>query len=222
MRFLSEFVDIAQRNNARGIFTSACAEITVQTTEFNEISMATQELKYVQLDLLKSREEKICFYGNLQNLLTLHCFLFHTLKHLNNQVKRSTCIFFVHCMLYCAKMHVMIHYIHTFAGYHLRCFALTLIIKVQCFSIFVFIYLCSLFFLLNYVVCSLICIAVFVTMPGLLLKWKISFLDKERKQYVPCSLYSCHQDCKDDRGVLDSVVQSNSMSYYIGQLGIVR
>ncbi|KAJ8309027.1 hypothetical protein KUTeg_013901 [Tegillarca granosa] len=57
----------------RGILTKL---LKLMKEEYREIINSTSKLELVDLESLKSKEEKICFFGNLQNLMCLHMNLF--------------------------------------------------------------------------------------------------------------------------------------------------
>lgn len=48
----------------------------IKTTDFAEIISSTQKLKTADLDKLKTKEEKVSFFGNLQNLMFIHMCLY--------------------------------------------------------------------------------------------------------------------------------------------------
>ncbi|GFO26040.1 Zinc finger fyve domain-containing protein 26 [Plakobranchus ocellatus] len=63
--------------NVKGIFDFRCAAMFVQTSEYSALASAVQSLKFLDLDLLKTAAEKVCFFVNLTNLMILHCNLSH-------------------------------------------------------------------------------------------------------------------------------------------------
>lgn len=63
---------MASNCNAKGIFDVASAVMMMKTTDFDDIIKSTQKLMTVDLKLLKTKDEKICFHGNLQNLMSIH------------------------------------------------------------------------------------------------------------------------------------------------------
>ena len=48
----------------------------IKTTDFAEIISSTQKLKTADLDKLRTKEEKVSFFGNLQNLMFIHMCLY--------------------------------------------------------------------------------------------------------------------------------------------------
>ena len=69
------FVDFADLNNSAGVFTHDVAKSLTSDHTFQDIILETRELAYVELKLLNSHEELLCFYGNLINLFTIHTLL---------------------------------------------------------------------------------------------------------------------------------------------------
>ncbi len=69
------FTEYAEQDNPVGIFTVDVARLMLQDSRLHDLVGATQELQYVNLQLLKSREDRLCFYGNLLNLLHVHMVL---------------------------------------------------------------------------------------------------------------------------------------------------
>ena len=51
------------------------AMMVVKSTNYSDIISETIKLKHVDLEDLKTKEQKLCFYGNLQNLMYLHMHL---------------------------------------------------------------------------------------------------------------------------------------------------
>ena len=70
------FVDFADLNNSAGVFTHDVAKSLASDHTFQDLILETRELAYVELKLLNSREELLCFYGNLINLFTIHTLLY--------------------------------------------------------------------------------------------------------------------------------------------------
>ena len=66
------FSDIASRSNAKGIFDLPCAKLLLKLPDVHTVLASTTLLRDVDLEMLKGKEEKTCFYGNLQNLMTVH------------------------------------------------------------------------------------------------------------------------------------------------------
>ncbi len=75
--FLVPFVlsDFADLNNTIGVFTYEVAKCMVHHSSVEEALLETRELVSVDLSVLKSREDLLCFYGNLVNLFTVHALL---------------------------------------------------------------------------------------------------------------------------------------------------
>ena len=57
------------------MFTHDVAKSLTSDHTFQDIILETRELAYVELKLLNSHEELLCFYGNLINLFTIHALL---------------------------------------------------------------------------------------------------------------------------------------------------
>ncbi|XP_076098495.1 uncharacterized protein LOC143068375 isoform X2 [Mytilus galloprovincialis] len=68
--------DIARQNNAKGIFEISSAKMMIKTAEFADIISSTQKLNGADLDRLQTKEEKVSFFGNVQNLMFIHMCLF--------------------------------------------------------------------------------------------------------------------------------------------------
>ncbi|XP_069118425.1 uncharacterized protein [Argopecten irradians] len=64
--------DTASKCNARGIFDVPSAAVMMKTAEFNDIITSTHNLVTLDLNLLKNQEDTICFFGNLQTLMSIH------------------------------------------------------------------------------------------------------------------------------------------------------
>ncbi|KAK3587800.1 hypothetical protein CHS0354_042763 [Potamilus streckersoni] len=69
--------DFAGRCNARGFFDYTSAGMLIETSEYHNIISGTRIIQDFDLNLLKDMDEKRCFFGNLQNLMSIHCFLYH-------------------------------------------------------------------------------------------------------------------------------------------------
>ena len=48
----------------------------IKTAEFADLISSTQKLNGADLDKLQSKEEKVSFFGNLQNLMFIHMCLY--------------------------------------------------------------------------------------------------------------------------------------------------
>lgn len=70
------FSDIAKENNARGLFDISSAIMLMKSPEFAEIIVSTGRLYNVDLDQLKTKDDKVSFFGNLQNLMFIHMCMF--------------------------------------------------------------------------------------------------------------------------------------------------
>ncbi|GFR95860.1 zinc finger FYVE domain-containing protein 26-like, partial [Elysia marginata] len=56
-----------------GLFDLQCAMKFVKTADYQTMTTAVHGLRDLDLDLLKTEEERICFLANLTNLMILHC-----------------------------------------------------------------------------------------------------------------------------------------------------
>ena len=54
----------------------AVTTAVVVDPRYLQLMATTAQLKYVDVSLLESQEDKLCFYGNLLNLMILHVVLF--------------------------------------------------------------------------------------------------------------------------------------------------
>ena len=63
----------------------------LKTSEYQATVMAVQSLEQLDLDLLETENERICFLVNLTNLMILHCNLAHIQHRL--EVPLSNAIF---------------------------------------------------------------------------------------------------------------------------------
>ena len=54
--------------------------------EYWDIVMSTRELIHVDMDLLPSNEDKLCFFTNLLNLIMVHAAIHHSAKQLKDKV----------------------------------------------------------------------------------------------------------------------------------------
>ncbi len=74
--------DHAELNNSSGIFTYDVAKSVLSDATLQDLLQETRELAYVDLSLLTSREQLLCFYGNVVNLFTVHTLLHYIgIKH---------------------------------------------------------------------------------------------------------------------------------------------
>lgn len=64
--------DVSAKNNPKSVFDISCAKLLVKRPEYKELMSGIEAFRDLDLNLLKSRNEKLCFYGNLQNLMFLH------------------------------------------------------------------------------------------------------------------------------------------------------
>lgn len=76
MKYVNYIPETAKQNNPKGIFEISSAKMTIKTTDFADIISSTQKLKTSDLDKLKTKEEKVSFFGNLQNLMFIHMCLY--------------------------------------------------------------------------------------------------------------------------------------------------
>ncbi|XP_033125838.1 zinc finger FYVE domain-containing protein 26-like isoform X2 [Anneissia japonica] len=72
-------------SNVAGVFDMGGAFLASGMPEWFEISAATCELQVVDLDLLLTNDDKICFFTNLLNLLLVHA----AIEHIQGQMKMN-------------------------------------------------------------------------------------------------------------------------------------
>ena len=58
--------------------------------EYWDIVMSTRELMHVDMDLVQSNEDKLCFFTNLLNLMLVHAAMYHAAKQLKEKVTLLT------------------------------------------------------------------------------------------------------------------------------------
>lgn len=85
--------DVSAKNNPKCVFDISCAKILVRRPEYKELMAGTEAFRDLDLNLLKSRNEKLCFHGNLQNLMFLHMCLDDIDKATSNTNDLSNKIF---------------------------------------------------------------------------------------------------------------------------------
>lgn len=85
--------DVAAKNNPKCVFDISCAKILVRLPEYKELMAGIEAFRDLDLNLLKSRNEKLCFHGNLQNLMFLHMCLDDIDKATSNTNDLSNKIF---------------------------------------------------------------------------------------------------------------------------------
>ena len=86
---IQTFTDFAELDSASGIFTPGLMVGVVLDPRYYQLTAATAQLKYVDLELLDSREDKLCFYGNLINLMTLHVLLREVQRQVSKEEVRG-------------------------------------------------------------------------------------------------------------------------------------
>ena len=79
--------DIARRCHAEGLFDSACADMMVDMTEYNDIISRASLIQSADL-LQLTNQQRRCFFGNLQTFMTIHCHMTH-LHSMKKQVNFS-------------------------------------------------------------------------------------------------------------------------------------
>ena len=89
--------EVTAKNNPKGVFDITCAKLLVNQPDYMELISGIESFKDINLDLLKSRKEKVCFYGNLQNLMFLHMCLDNIDKTTSNTKNLSGKIFCEMC-----------------------------------------------------------------------------------------------------------------------------
>ncbi|CAH1802978.1 unnamed protein product, partial [Owenia fusiformis] len=82
MRLLMK--DQGLKTNASGVFNIQAAMSTIESAEYARITEATEELQHITLEGLRGQEEKVCFFVNAMNLMTLHAALYRLME--NHQV----------------------------------------------------------------------------------------------------------------------------------------
>lgn len=96
-RFVHLMKEVTAKNNPKGVFDITCAKLLVKQPDYMELISGIESFKDLNLDLLKSRKEKLCFYGNLQNLMFLHMCLDNIDKTTSNTKNLSGKIFCEMC-----------------------------------------------------------------------------------------------------------------------------
>ncbi|KAH9515330.1 hypothetical protein Btru_014177, partial [Bulinus truncatus] len=81
---LKPHTEISKQQSATGVFDVTCAKYFVQQKTFATLTEVVKSLHNVDLKLLKTNEEKLCFLINLTNLMIIHC-------HLSNVKSRLEC-----------------------------------------------------------------------------------------------------------------------------------
>nr|XP_054759360.1 zinc finger FYVE domain-containing protein 26-like [Lytechinus pictus] len=66
-------------------FELSSAAGACSTPEYWDIVMSTRELKHVDMDLLQTNEDKLCFFTNLFNLMLAHAALHHATLQMNEK-----------------------------------------------------------------------------------------------------------------------------------------
>lgn len=57
--------DVSVKNNLKCVFDIFCVKILVRRSEYKEFMVGIEVFRDFDLNLLKFRNEKLCFYGNL-------------------------------------------------------------------------------------------------------------------------------------------------------------
>lgn len=57
--------DVFVKNNLKCVFDIFCVKILVRRSEYKEFMVGIEVFRDFDLNLLKFRNEKLCFYGNL-------------------------------------------------------------------------------------------------------------------------------------------------------------
>ncbi|XP_070571338.1 zinc finger FYVE domain-containing protein 26-like isoform X2 [Ptychodera flava] len=79
----------SQHAGADGIFDMTSAIHAVKSEEYKDIVNATHALVNVDLKQLQNRNEKICFYTNVFNMMIIHASLFHIQRYTQNNQQES-------------------------------------------------------------------------------------------------------------------------------------
>ncbi|XP_046355808.2 zinc finger FYVE domain-containing protein 26-like isoform X1 [Haliotis rufescens] len=77
--------DTAAKSNAQSIFDTSCAKLAMKSEEYRDLLASTSQLQEVDLSQLHTRQMSLCFYANLQNLMTIHLFLHQIWQRTLNQ-----------------------------------------------------------------------------------------------------------------------------------------
>ncbi len=67
----------ATTSNQSKVFDLRASVLFCCCQDFLDISEATRELSYVDLDLLETANQKLCFFANVMNLMLAHAALYH-------------------------------------------------------------------------------------------------------------------------------------------------
>lgn len=70
--FFFHLTEYSEQESTSCILTPSVMACVVRDVRYYEHTATLTLLKYVDLSLLTEREDKLCFYGNLVNLMTLH------------------------------------------------------------------------------------------------------------------------------------------------------
>jgi hypothetical protein len=99
--------DVSAKTNPKAVFDISCAKHLVRLPEYRDIMFGVESFGDLDLNLLKSRTEKLCFYGNLQNLMFLHMCLDEIEKSTSNTEDFRTKIYSEMCeMEKITRMHL--------------------------------------------------------------------------------------------------------------------
>lgn len=82
----SSIAEIAETTNVRTSFTLDVVQVMIKLPQCQGILQATQELAFVDLDLLNTNANRISFYVNVLNLMWIHGIIHEVL--LNNKHRR--------------------------------------------------------------------------------------------------------------------------------------
>ncbi|XP_035827727.1 zinc finger FYVE domain-containing protein 26 [Aplysia californica] len=79
----------AKTHSAHGVFDIACAKNLVREQDYLAAVKMTSRLRSLDLNMLTSGDERICFFANLANLMVIHCHLAKILSRLELLLKQE-------------------------------------------------------------------------------------------------------------------------------------
>ncbi|KAL5009258.1 hypothetical protein ScPMuIL_014839 [Solemya velum] len=86
---LLQLIQSIADDHGGGVLNKKCTEILTKKTEYDDIIQSISKLKMVDLGMLQSWEEKLCFYGNLENLMSIHSRLHYIKLAKNKEMDRE-------------------------------------------------------------------------------------------------------------------------------------
>ena len=64
--------EMAVKYNGKGVFTELCGRQLARSDHYTKMLTCLRGLQTVDLTQLQSREQRLCFFTNLLNLMTVH------------------------------------------------------------------------------------------------------------------------------------------------------